>query len=298
MVLYVGVDVEVITLPELAVVLERGSEQFKLTSSVNEEVVDSTRQKCLGREKSESRNGERSSTLSHNTISLVLALWTMMEGSYVLQQQRGKAPIQVATPQMTVPMMPDPFYRRTFLHKASLVLNLATIGSAANMTVGQVWGMIVVQNIPFVEIIVRAFSMGFSVLVIFNEMGWTSPIRESPILSSFLWRGVLYTFLGSLGVMMNDIGSDNIYYGGSSQYNNYSYGSNKVTFYMPTYEQASEVYLAIMCWSMFGIGMIYILLGVLRIQRIVDRHKEEYRMHTAGVHGAEGSKSVLCGTMV
>jgi hypothetical protein len=67
---------------------------------------------------------------------------------------------------------------------------------------------------------------------------------------------------------------------------------------MPTHEQTSEVYLAIMCWSMFGIGIIYILLGALRIQRIVDRHKEEYRMHMAGVDGEEGSKAVLCGTMV
>jgi hypothetical protein len=229
--------------------------------------------------------------------SLVLALLIMMEGPYVLQQQSGNAPIQVATPQVAAPMMPDPV-RRTTLHKASLFLNLATIGSATNMAVGQVWGMIVVQDLPLLEIGVRAYTMGFSLLIIFNEMGWTRPIRESLMLSSFLWRGILYTFIGILGVMMNNIGSDNYYNDGSSQYNSDSNGNNSITFYMPTHEQASEVYLAIMCWSMFGIGVIYFLLGVVRIQRIVDRHKEEFRLRMACVHGADESKQVLCGTMV
>lgn len=221
----------------------------------------------------------------------------MMQGSYILQQNNGNAPIQVAEPMM----LPDPIklQRRTIIHKTSIFLNLATIGAAANMIVGQIWGMLVVRSLPILEIIVRVYNMCFSILIIFNEMGWTQLIRESPILSSYFWRGLLYTFVGILGAMLNDIGNDNYYKNDTSNYNSYSYGSNSITFSMPTHEKISEMYVFIVSMSMFGMGAVYILLGLLRVERVVNRHKEEYQLRLASLDPRDiSARPVLCGTLV
>lgn len=184
--------------------------------------------------------------------------------------------------------------RRTFTHNVSLLLNLVTCGAALNIALGQVLGM-VMQSVGWVEFVVRIYEIFFSLLVILNELQWTKVIQESPVLSSFTYRGILYTFVGILGVMMNDIGM-NAYR--QSQWSEYgSYANNNITIYIPTQEQALELYIRVVSWSMVVFGVIYTAMGLLRVQEKVERHKEEYKMRLSHAGQANDKNLSMCGVM-
>ena len=228
----------------------------------------------------------------------------MMGSSYVAQQQSGSAPIQVATPLPPANRYArgdDVFLdkhlkvKRTGTHNFSIVLNLVTCGAALNIALAQVLGM-VMHRVSWLEMVVRVYEILFSILVVLNEMQWTELVKESRILSSYTFRGILYTFIGILGVLMNDIGQNGY---NQSQSNSYgSYSNNNITIYLPTQEQALELYIRVVSWSMVGFGVVYIIMGVLRVQQKVDRHKEEYHLRLAHAGQETNGKGLsMCGVM-
>lgn len=223
--------------------------------------------------------------------------------SHMYQQQNGNAPIQVATPlppanKHSKDMFLDKHLRvkRTGTHTFSIVLGIVTCGAALNIALGQVLGMIM-QRVSWLEMVVRVYEILFSILVVFNELQWTELIQESRILSSYTFRGILYTFVGILGVMMNDIGQNA--YRSSQGYSSYgSYANGSISIQIPTQEQALEFYLSIVSWSMVGFGMLYTIMGVLRVQQKVNRHKEEYQLRLAHAgQGNDKSLNCMCGVM-
>jgi len=187
-------------------------------------------------------------------------------------------------------------YRRTCLHKTSLVLSIAAIGSAINMAVGQILGMIII-SVPFEERVVRAYLIGSSLLVVLVEMEWTSIIRESAVLQNWICRGILYTFLGILGTTMNDIGNDSYYSSRMSQYGG-SYENGSFTISIPSREQALETYIRFVSFSLFIIGLIYLLLGAFCVQNTVNRHKEVYSERSGKTGTLEDHGGKLCGVLV
>ena len=215
---------------------------------------------------------------------------------------QASAPIEVdATPVPQKPFQNDfvqgEEYRRTRLHKFSLFLSIAAIGSAINMAVGQILGMILIR-VPFEEALVRGYLIGFSLLVVLVEMEWTSIIRESAVLYNWIPRGVLYTFLGILGTTMNDIGNDSYYSSRMSQYRGYNSQDASFTIYIPSREEALETYIRFVSLSLFGVGLVYILTGALCVQKTVNRHREAYSEHSGkkGTLGDHGGK--MCGVLV
>ena len=229
----------------------------------------------------------------------------MMKETYVHQQQYGNAPIQVATPMSNVSVQPanrqDVFMdkhmqvRRTCTHKTAILLSFVTCGAALNIALGQVLGMVIQQPMNWIEMLVRLYEISFSILVVINECQWTHMIKESLILQSYTWRGILYIFVGILGVMMNDIGMNRYY---QKQWNKYgNYNSNNITIYIPTQEQVLELYIRVVSWSMFVFGVIYVIMGLLRQKQKVDRHIEEYEMRKANMGQWNGKTSLLCGVI-
>jgi len=218
---------------------------------------------------------------------------------YIYQQQNGKAPTQVATPgpspannnnRQNIHLDKHERVRRTGTHTFSMILSFVTCGAAFNIALGQVLGMLM-QYVGWVERVVRVYEILWSILVIINEVQWFTVMKESPILQSYTNRGILYTFVGILGVMMNDIGMN-------SQWSRYgNYGSNNIVIYVPTLEHALELYLRIVSWSMVGFGLAYVVMGLMRLQGKVERHKEEYNLRLAHAGQESGKGLPLCGVM-
>jgi hypothetical protein len=227
----------------------------------------------------------------------------MMKGSsYVAQQQSGSAPIPVATPlppANNYARADDVFLdkhlkiKRTATHNVAIVLNVVTCGAALNIALAQVLSMIFHRHVSWLETVVRIYEILFSILVVLNELQWTFLIKESRILTSYTFRGILYTFIGILGILMDDIGQNS-----SDSYSYGSYANNNITIYLLTGEQALELYIRIVSWSMVGFGVIYLVMGVMRIQQKVDRHKEEYQLRLAHARQETDEKGMcMCGVM-
>jgi hypothetical protein len=232
----------------------------------------------------------------------------MMKGSssYVAQQQSGSAPIPVATP---LPPANKNYARaddvllldkhlkiqRTATHNFAIVLNVVTCGAALNIALAQVLSIMLRRHVvSWLETVVRMYELLFSILVVGNELQWTILIKESRILTSYTFRGILYTFIGILGIFMNDIIGQN----SSDSYSDESYANNNITIYLLTGEQALELYIRIVSWSMLGFGVIYVVMGVMKIQQKVDRHKEEYQLRLAHARQETDEKGMcMCGVM-
>lgn len=229
----------------------------------------------------------------------------MMHDSYVHQQQKGKAPIQEAVPMSADIELIDNRQqvlltdrhlqvRRTCTHKTSIVLSFITCGAALNIALGQVFAM-VMQTVSWLELVVRIYEILWSIFIVLNECQCPNVIQESPIVQSYTWRGVLYSFVGILGVLMNDIGMNGYI---QKNLNNYgSYSDSSVTIYIPTQEQALEWYIRVVSWSMVGFGVIYFVLGLLRQKQKVDRHREEYAMRLSDLGQDNDRTACLCGVM-
>ena len=97
---------------------------------------------------------------------------------------------------------------RTFLHKWSIFVNAIVILSCINLAIGQVLALFLKFH-GIMEVFVRAYTIAISLMICMNELAIESVLHRSPILQLFHWRGLFYTFIGSLADMMSDVGMDN-----------------------------------------------------------------------------------------
>ena len=170
--------------------------------------------------------------------------------------------------------------QRTQQHKMFVLFNVIAGFTGLNNMVAQCIAMTYTGDL-FMEIVLRGYMIGFCLLVVLNEAEKTQFIRESKILSNWVSRGIFYTFLGSLGKNLYDVGYDNRYrtnsgyssssYNRSSDYNGY-YGPR-----MPSTEDFAEWYIWMTSFFMFLIGAIYVLMGIFCMQRKLDQLRDQYQ---------------------
>jgi len=189
----------------------------------------------------------------------------------------GQQPVQQPLHQNSVQPLPP---QRSKLHNLHRLLRILGIGGSLNMVVGEIWGM-TLHRIPLEEDIVRCYIIGFSVIILLNEMELSQMLRDSPVLSNWIPRGILYSFVGIVGLVMNDIGNDQYFENRMRKYNNYYNNQSAYTFIIPTTEQACEAYIRFGSFFMFFYGIFYSILGALRIQVFAKRQKEEYKQNLA-----------------
>lgn len=174
--------------------------------------------------------------------------------------------------------------QRTSTHKMFLMFQVIAGFTGINNLVAQVIAMTYPGDIAM-EIVCRCYLIGFFALATLNEMERMPMLRESPILSNFVGRGVFYSFLGVLGQNLYDVGYDNHYrrnsnYSGSSSSSS-SYRSGDYNGYygprMPSTEDFAEWYIWMTSFLMFNVGIIYMIMGALCLQQKLHRLQEQYQ---------------------
>lgn len=168
---------------------------------------------------------------------------------------------------------------RTGLHKLSLVTNFLVIIAAIGLAIGQIWGM-AIKNLVIMEIIMRSYLIGISGLIVLNELEVTTILKNSPILYTYVWRGLFYTFIGALGTLCNDLGNDNYRNNWNNNYNNNNYNNNGggyVTFVIPSLERGIEIFIGFTARLLFAMGCLYFIYGCLMLQKKVERDVEAFR---------------------
>jgi hypothetical protein len=167
--------------------------------------------------------------------------------------------------------------QRTFLHKVFVLVRILTGLTGCNNIIAQLVALSFQGNLPM-EVLLRCYTIGLCVLVILIEAEHqkTKLVKESMILQNWISRGVFYTFLGILGLVQYDIGTDN-YYTNRNQYSNNSNSNKYYTVRIPTLEDAGECYIWVVSWVMFAMGVVYIVMGVLCLQTKLQQLRQDYQ---------------------
>lgn len=179
---------------------------------------------------------------------------------------------------------------RSGLHKFFLMVNIMAGLTGVNNIVAQCVALRYPGNLPM-EVVLRIYLIGFCALVILNEMERTPMVKESLVLSNWVCRGVFYTFLGVLGHNLYDVGHDNRYrrnngyngYSNNNSNNNYRNG-DYYGYYgprMPSSEDFAEWYIWMTSALMFMVGCLYIIMGVLCLQKKLQQLRSHYQQSPA-----------------
>ena len=167
---------------------------------------------------------------------------------------------------------------RTFLHRVSLFINFLTILGAIGLAIGQLWGM-AIKNMVVMEIVMRSYLIGVGGMIIANELQFSSILQQSPIIQKYTFRGLFYTFIGSLGVLLNDLGNDDYINNWNRGYNNNNYNNNSgyVSFTIPSLEHIVEIFIGVTSRLLFLMGCVYFVMGAMFIQGKIERDIEAFR---------------------
>lgn len=141
------------------------------------------------------------------------------------------------------------------MHKFFRLVSLLAIFAAVAMAIGQIVG-IIFRNVGPIQYVMRIYVVALCIMVVFNECEWTKYTKESSILRNWVTRGLIYGFIGVLGLEENDTSTSR---------------SDLVTG-----QEASDIYIKAVAWLMLGVGTLYLLMGITCMQRIYKRQREDY----------------------
>lgn len=179
---------------------------------------------------------------------------------------------------------------RSCSHKFSLFINALVCIGAIGLAAGQIWGM-AIKNLGLMEVVMRTYLVAISGLIIMNELELSAVLSRSPILQKYSWRGIFYTFIGTLGTLLNDVGNDD-YYNNWNRYNgNYNNNGGYVTFMIPSLEHALEFFIGAASRLIFLMGGVYFVMGLMfiqnRIERDIDAYREKLKESEAALAGEQ-----------
>jgi hypothetical protein len=178
------------------------------------------------------------------------------------------------------------FGGRTLLHKAFIVLSILTILTALNNVIAHILSVILFGRYEdAMEEILRLFTIGLYFLVILIETNRSALVQQSFVFQHWAARGVFYLFLGVLSAVEYDVGSQN--YGSyRDRYNRQSYGRRNFVIYIPSGEDAFELYVWATGITMLFIGIIYTILGACCLhqkqQQLQAQFEQRQRLAATG----------------
>lgn len=151
----------------------------------------------------------------------------------------------------------DDIPARRNVHKVFILIAVLTSLCALSMAVGQILGTFVYEN-TVVTYVLRGYVILLCGLVLLIELEWPRPVRETPIFRNWVTRGLLYAFIGVVGMQENE-SSDVV-----------------LTKDSEAYEMMSDVVIAV-AWNMIGCGLLYIVMGLLCLHYVLNRLREDYQ---------------------
>lgn len=135
-----------------------------------------------------------------------------------------------------------------------------------------------IKNMVLMETIMRSYLMAVAVMIICNELQLSTILQQSPIIQRYPFRGLFYTFIGSLGTLLNDLGNDDYVNNWNRNYNNnYSSNSGYVSFTIPSLEHLVEIFIMVTSVMLFTMGCVYFIMGLMFIQGKIERDIEAFR---------------------
>jgi multisubunit Na+/H+ antiporter MnhC subunit len=146
---------------------------------------------------------------------------------------------------------------RKCLHQIFIFISRITTLSAMLMLISQFLGIYFRQEGP-IQYVIRIYVMVLCVIVMFNELEFTKMVRESAMLRIWITRGAIYAFIGILGLEEAESSP-------TTSHKDSAGRDQALTFVM------------VIAWIMIGLGVLYFVMGVLCLQLVLNRLREEYQ---------------------
>ena len=141
--------------------------------------------------------------------------------------------------------------KRTCTHRIFVFIKGLAILAAIAMASGQFVGIAFHQVSP-VQYVLRVYMIGFCIVMTLAEMEWPKFIYENSLLSNWISRGIMYSFIGTIGISQNTVQGVT--------------GAPK----------AALMYIEVAAWGMVGIGVLYFFLGIFCCQLVFNHVRRDY----------------------
>jgi len=151
--------------------------------------------------------------------------------------------------------------KKTWVHRMFDYISYGTCGVALLMIVAQLIGIYFFYMSP-VQAVMRCYVIVMCVVVIMNELDLTQFIRESAILRVWITRGLIYAFIGVLGLEENETEDPE---------------KNSSSLW----RDAAFQYFEIAAFIMVANGLLYYAMGCMCIQIVKTRAVQDYETKCA-----------------
>lgn len=145
---------------------------------------------------------------------------------------------------------------RTWIHRGLVAVSVLTGVAAVGMVAGQALGFLFQVGGP-IQYVLRFYVVLLSLIVVLNELEFTAFVRESGILKHWMSRGLLYGFVGLLGLEQMDTAS--------------SRNQDRQGF------QPSMTFVEGVAWVMIGCGILYFAMGACCLHIVLNRLRSDYQ---------------------
>lgn len=145
--------------------------------------------------------------------------------------------------------------KRRKIHKLFFFISVVAMISALSMSAGQVIGL-VFKKVGPIQWILRAYTIGLCFVVLFTETEMSKLARENIILHNWISRGLIYAFIGVIG--LEEIDSSD-------------FKENPVRGVVP-----AQYFIKAVAWVMIGVGAVYFFMGIACFQRYYEKERTEY----------------------
>lgn len=146
--------------------------------------------------------------------------------------------------------------KRHPLHKFFKFVSFVVGVSAFLMMIGQFVG-IAFESVGPIQYVLRVYVIMLCMLTILNELEWSTFTTSSKLLNLWVTRGVIYAFIGVLGLEENDV---------SPESKNMSYATRTVALN----------FIKAVAWMMISCGVLYFVMGVFCLQLAEKKMRESY----------------------
>jgi len=150
--------------------------------------------------------------------------------------------------------------KRTCSHRLFRMIKVVALACAAAMGIGQAVGLFFTSSgLDPIQYVLSAYMLLFCIVMMLNELEWGKFLYDSALLSNWISRGVIYSFVGVIGISENRIVK--VEDDGA----------------LP---KAASVYLQVVAYGMVIVGLIYFAMGVLCCQIVYSRARKDWEERT------------------
>ncbi|CAN0096446.1 unnamed protein product [Heterosigma akashiwo] len=146
-----------------------------------------------------------------------------------------------------------------------LFINVVAIAAALSVATGQVMSVIS-DGLTIQEMILRGYCFVFCLGIVLFEMEWTKPIRDMILCHNWVLRGVMYVFVGLLGLEEE---TEEVAVSDAK--------SSDEASETPERNVVATAVVELTAYIIIGVGLLYILMGVFCLKRLRDERLSKHR---------------------